>query len=100
MAPSRDMARKIAVICAISCIHRPDIKQLMDTTKIPEATLKRIIKTLRNDYGMEIDFVRDSSCAPVDAKSGKRGRYGFYVISEWGLFNPAILSKHCSDSKA
>ncbi|MDU7589188.1 MAG: helix-turn-helix domain-containing protein [Acidovorax sp.] len=95
MAPSRDMTRKLSVICAISCIHRPDMRRLMDETKIPETTLKRIIKSLRDDYAMDIVFVRDSSAAPTDAQGGKRGRYGYYAINEWGLFSKDELTRLC-----
>lgn len=70
----------------------------MDSTNLPEATLKRIIRTLREDYDMEVVFVRDSSVAPISAESGKRGRYGFYEIQTWGILDPdRVLGKCAKD---
>lgn len=72
----------------------------MEATKLPEATLKRTIKTLRDDYDMEVVFVRDSSVAPMGAQSGKRGRYGFYEIQTWGVLNQARILDKCSKRRS
>ena len=62
--------------------------------------LKRTIKTLREDYDMEVVFVRDSSIAPMSAEAGKRGRYGFYEIQTWGVLDQARILGKCSKQRS
>lgn len=91
------MTRKLSVICAITRTHQPDMRRLVEDTNIPETTVKRIIKALRDDYNMDIAFVRDSASAPAFAQAGKRGRYGYYAIYQWGLFSKEEVTRACAD---
>ncbi|WP_211831056.1 helix-turn-helix domain-containing protein [Kistimonas asteriae] len=79
MEISQDAEKKYAIINAIFC-KKPSLDDLHGLTGIPKITLKRQIALLRNDYKMDIQFVRNT---------GVRGKTGYYLIVDWGIINKA-----------
>lgn len=77
-APTQDLCRKYDLILALATIAKPGIEQLQQATDIPLSTLKRQLRHLRNDFGMNIDFQRTA---------GVQGWSGCYIVSDWGVID-------------
>ncbi|MEG3383943.1 helix-turn-helix domain-containing protein [Salmonella enterica] len=80
MKISQDMKRKFALVNALSKTEKPSLQDLHKATNIPESTIKRQLSALRDEFGMNILFVREST--------GERGATGYYMLTDWGA--------HCS----
>lgn len=77
MPLSKDRERKYAIISALSKLEKPSLRDLHRETKIPEPTLKRQLMIIREEFGMKILFVREST--------GERGATGYYMLADWGI---------------
>ncbi|MGL4515144.1 MAG: helix-turn-helix domain-containing protein [Shewanella sp.] len=84
MAISRDMKRKFDLISALSKNIKPDLNELQDMTGIPAVTIKRQLCSLRDEFGMEILYIRT-------ATSGGRGTAGYYTLADWGVINKEMF---------
>lgn len=76
---SRNMARKFVLINALAKMDKPSLQDLSIATQISQSTIKRQISTLRNDFAMNILFVRELT--------GKAGTTGYYMLMDWGIFD-------------
>lgn len=66
-------------ICFGECLsktEKPSLQDLHKATNIPESTIKRQLSALRDEFGMNILFVREST--------GERGATGYYMLTDWG----------------
>lgn len=91
MSISSDTKRKFDLIYHLSKADKPTLKDLASLTGIPITSIKRQIRAIRQDYGMQVIFVRD-----VHA----RGVVGHYVLADWGIFdNVAFLHFYMAISK-
>lgn len=61
MKISQDMKRKFALVNALSKTEKPSLQDLHKATEIPESTIKRQLSALRDEFGMNILFVREST---------------------------------------
>jgi hypothetical protein len=90
MAISRDIKRKFELVNALSKKNRPSLNDLHLETGIPESTIKRQISALREEFGMEILFIRGARGAP-----GEPGTAGYYMLTNWGILErAAFLSRY------
>ncbi|MGL5336208.1 MAG: helix-turn-helix domain-containing protein, partial [Enterovibrio sp.] len=79
MKISQDMMRKFALVNALSKTEKPSLQDLHEMTNIPQSTIKRQLSALREEFGMDILFVRKSSA--------ERGAAGYYMLINWGILN-------------
>ena len=79
MKISQDMKRKFALVNALSKTEKPSLQDLHKATEIPESTIKRQLSALRDECGMNILFVREST--------GERGATGYYMLTDWGILD-------------
>ncbi|AIJ10657.1 Hypothetical protein ETEE_p1066 (plasmid) [Edwardsiella anguillarum ET080813] len=79
MKISQDMKRKFALVNALSKAEKPSLQDLHKFTDIPESTIKRQLSSLRDEFGMNILFVREST--------GERGATGYYILTDWGILD-------------
>ncbi|MGL5250219.1 MAG: helix-turn-helix domain-containing protein [Vibrionaceae bacterium] len=87
MKISQDMMRKFALVNALSKTEKPTLQDLHKATNIPESTIKRQLSSLRDEFGMDILFVRKPS--------GERGATGYYMLTNWGILNrSSFLSRY------
>lgn len=77
-AITRELARKYDLIFALAANTKLCASRLQEETGLPISTLKRYIASMRADFSMEIDFVRDT---------GKKGGAGSYLIKNWGILD-------------
>jgi hypothetical protein len=90
MAISRDIKRKFELVNALSKKAKPSLNDLHLETGIPESTIKRQISALREEFGMEICFIRGARGAP-----GEPGTAGYYIPTDWGILErSAFLSRY------
>lgn len=85
---STDAYRKIAILCVLAkhpLIKAEDMSRL---TNIPGISIKRHLARLRNDFMVDIVFVRSS---------GMRGRTGGYEVRDWGIIDQDELLKRYGD---
>lgn len=75
-----DYKRKFDILRAFSTQPSITVKELMDITGLPRTTLGRQLKSLRNMFDMDIQYVRDHK--------GSRGAAGYYHIRSWGIISP------------
>lgn len=68
--------RKYALLAALGRLERPTLSDLHDVTGIPIPTLKRLMIDLRNDFCMQINFIRTGI-----------GGSGYYELLDWGIIN-------------
>lgn len=80
---SRDMKRKFALVVALSKADRPSLHDLHKETSIPESTIKRQLSALRNEFGLDISFVREAT--------GERGAAGYYMLTGWGILSKSAF---------
>lgn len=83
MKISQDMKRKFALVNALSKTEKPSLQDLHKATNIPESTIKRQLSALRDEFGMNILFVREST--------GERGATGYYMLTDWDLRQVFVL---------
>lgn len=86
MRITKDMKRKFDLIDSLSRLNKPTLQDLSQTTKIPESTIKRQIAILRDEFGMQIEFVRDTK--------GEPGARGYYLLSHWGILDREAFIQH------
>jgi hypothetical protein len=79
MKISQDMKRKFTLVNSLSKMEKPSLQELHKATEIPESTIKKQLSALRNEFGMSILFVREST--------GERGMTGYYMLSDWGILD-------------
>lgn len=90
MTISRDIQRKFELANALSKKGKPSLNDLHLETGIPASTLKRQISALREEFGMEILFVRGARGAP-----GEPGSSGYYILMDWGILDrDAFLKRY------
>lgn len=75
-AIARDLARKYDLIYAMAGSQSVDMPTLQSKTNLPPSTIRRLLAILRNDFGMEIEFIRTM---------GTKGGKGYYQINNWGI---------------
>lgn len=78
---SKDSLRKYLLINTVSKLDQPTMQDLIDETDIPVASIKRQIKSIRDDFDLHIKFFRASS------GSGVSGASGYYMITSWGIID-------------
>lgn len=81
MSLPNDLERKYAIITALSTLERPSLRDLHQETRIPESTLKRQLGQIRDAFGMQIEFVRETGQS--------RGAVGYYKLADWGILDRA-----------
>ena len=79
MKLSQDMSRKFELVNTLSKLDKPSLHDLHRETGIPESTIKRQLAMLRNEFDMNILFIRESK--------GGRGATGYYMITCWGILD-------------
>jgi hypothetical protein len=91
MAISRDIKRKFELVNALSKKAKPSLNDLHLETGIPESTIKRQISALREEFGMEICFIRGGP-----RRTGRApGTAGYYIPTDWGILErSAFLSRY------
>lgn len=85
---STDAYRKIAILCVLAkypLIRAEDMSKLTD---IPSISIKRHLGRLRNEFMVDIVFVRSS---------GVRGKSGGYEVRDWGIIDREELLKRFGD---
>ncbi|MGL4734478.1 MAG: helix-turn-helix domain-containing protein [Enterovibrio sp.] len=79
--------RKFALVNALSKTEKPTLQDLHKATNIPESTIKRQLSSLRDEFGMDILFVRNPRV--------ERGATGYYMLTNWGILNrSSFLSRY------
>ena len=78
MSVSSDTKRKFYLIYHLSKADKPTLQDLASLTGIPATSIKRQLRSIRQDLGIKIIFVRD-----VHA----RGVVGHYVLEDWGILD-------------
>ena len=78
MSVSSDTKRKFYLIYHLSKADKPTLQDLASLTGIPATSIKRQLRSIRQDLGIKIIFVRD-----VNA----RGMAGHYVLADWGVLD-------------
>ena len=84
---STDTKRKFDIIHVLSRTSKPSMKYISETTNIPESTVKRQLVAIKEEFGMNISFVRDRDA------SGK-GRIGYYILADWGMIDRVEFQRH------
>lgn len=74
--------RNLELIKALIETDRPSTAILSERLGIPTVSIHRTIAKLREDFLMEVEFVRS-------APKGQRGNIGYFVVNDWG-----IIDKH------
>lgn len=83
--------KELELLRALTSIHKPTMKDLVERTGVSHATVQRKIKELRDSYCMTISFHRSGS---------ERGGKGHYVIESWGVFNEKCFARDtCKSGK-
>lgn len=77
---SKEVERKFKIIVAIAN-HAPNQAEISELTGIPVPTIQRQLVLIRNEFGMDITFKKDSQSS--------WGRVGHYHIIDWGVLNRA-----------
>lgn len=85
-----EIERKLEIINAISSRERPTMRDIHEVTKIPVSTIKRLIKQIHTDFGVEIVFVGERGRTAVHGGSGYYSIYAWGVIERFEL--PLFLS--------
>ncbi|MEK6162089.1 helix-turn-helix domain-containing protein [Vibrio cholerae] len=80
MKISQDMKRKFALVNALSKTEKPSLQDLHKATNIPESTIKRQLSALRDEFGMNILFVREST-------ERTRCHLSYYMLTDWGILD-------------
>ncbi|MCA6065420.1 helix-turn-helix domain-containing protein [Thalassolituus marinus] len=83
MALSKLIARKYLILKALTELRRPSIDDIAEHSKLPRPTINRYIRSLREDYGMDIQYI-----------PGETG--GHYRIMDWCGLNHEEFMKHCA----
>ena len=79
-AISNESFRKYQIISAMAAnADGASLAEIELVTGIPGVTIKRQIRAIKNDFGMDIEFVRNET----------KGNSGKYVITQWGIITPA-----------
>lgn len=79
MTLSNDLERKFRLLVALHQLDEPSRNDLEIATKIPVSTLKKLIPVIREEFGVDIRFMRHHL--------GARGAAGHYEIKGWGILN-------------
>ncbi|MEG3765053.1 helix-turn-helix domain-containing protein [Alteromonas sp. 14N.309.X.WAT.G.H12] len=87
MAISKDTKRKFDIIYVLSRTSKPSLKYIHEVTQIPESSIKRQIAAIKDEFGMNISFVRDR-----DAQG--KGRIGYYILADWGILDRNEFIQH------
>lgn len=83
---STDGYRRIAILCALAKHPLIESAELSKRTNIPDISVKRHLARLRNDFMVDIVFVRSS---------GVRGKSGGYEVRDWGIIDKdELLSRY------
>ena len=77
------MKKHLLVLTTLATTDKPNTEQIAGKTGIATSTVKRIISELRTDCNVKIDHIRTP---------GAHGRVGYFVISDWGIFNKERFS--------
>ena len=76
-------ARRLVISHLVNTIDRPSVPALMQETGWPRRTIQDVIKAIPG-LGIKIHFKQD----------GRRNNDGYYVIDNWGPFDPAWVGSH------
>ncbi len=71
-------ARRLVITHLVNTLERPNVSVLMLETGWPRRTIQDVIKAIPG-LGIKIYFKQD----------GRRNNDGYYVIDNWGPFNPS-----------
>lgn len=77
---------RFLVLMGLCQCGQANIHQLLEFTKLPVATFRRAMASLRTDFKMDIQYVRGRNP-------------GYYVIRDWGVIDPENFSKKFLASK-
>lgn len=75
---STELQRIYYILWLLTSINECTTEDLKTHTALPSNTLWRLLNKIRQDYSVEVEFIR------VGGGIGKRG---YYKLSDWGLFN-------------
>lgn len=68
---------RFLILMAFCELEKANIHELLEFTKMPIATFRRSLASLRTDLAMDIEYVR-----------GPRPRIpGYYYIKDWGVID-------------
>ncbi len=63
----------------LSKTEKPNLRDLQKATNMPESTIRRQLSVLRDGFGMNIVFIREST--------GQRGAISYYMLMDWGILD-------------
>lgn len=76
--------RKFAVIAAVASLDKPTMKEIEAMTGIPSVSVRRLMMEIREEFNMDLVFVRNLHRKGENLGIGKRG---YYSIEKWGILN-------------
>lgn len=76
--------RRFAIIAAVATLDKPSLKDIEDATGIPGISIRRLLISIRNDYGLDLIFVRGAKEPGSKPVVGNRG---YYTIQQWGILD-------------
>lgn len=74
------MKYELDVLAALTQLSQPTTREIVDVTGISERKVQNVIKTLKLDLQVELEKI-------------KKGRSFGYEVTDWGVFESALLLK-------
>lgn len=72
--------RELLLLAALCALDKATMKNLQDACCLSESTIKRLLKQLRIEYFMKVQYIR---LQPTLA----HGENGYYNVQDWGIIN-------------
>lgn len=83
---SQPTKKRFLVVAAIAD-GKNSLQKLSDKTGIPVSSLRRTMRVLRIEYGMDIRYINTGVSIGYDVE-------GFYKIEQWGLLDERFFKAH------
>ncbi|AJY53319.1 helix-turn-helix domain-containing protein [Halomonas sp. KO116] len=80
---SQPMRRRYLVVAAIA-EEKYSLQQITDKTGIPVSSLRRILRSLRVEFGMDVRYINTGV-------SNGYEQDGYYKIEQWGVFDKSYF---------